>query len=137
MKEQMLGLALIVRREGKVLMHKRKGLHAPGHWGFPGGKFEQFETMEGCALRELREEAGDLEVTVPQFWSIASTKWYFDQKQDYFVIFMICDWIAGEPVVKEPTKCESWDWFSWNALPEPLLSGTQVLIEKQLDPFKI
>src|SRR5688572_6765239 len=47
LKEQAQGrplaaVCLVIRRNGKVLLHKRKGRHAPGTWAFPGGHLEMF-----------------------------------------------------------------------------------------------
>jgi 8-oxo-dGTP diphosphatase len=50
-----------VRRDGKTLMvHRVKKLNDihEGKWNGLGGKFEQGETPEECARREIREESG-------------------------------------------------------------------------------
>jgi len=130
-----VGIALLIRREGKVLLHKRKGKHAPGTWAFPGGHLEGWETFERAALRELEEEAGeDIKVTEPKFWTVANTRFY-SEGLHYVVIFLISDWVSGEAVVKEPEKNDGWDWFNWNDLPSPLMMGLQNLVERSMNPF--
>lgn len=129
-----VGIALLIRKEGKVLLHKRKGKHAPGYWAFPGGHLEGWETFEEAATRELEEEAGDVEVTPPQYWTIANTRFY-DEGKHYVCIFMISDWISGEATLMEPDKNEGWEWFDWDDLPSPLMLGLQSLVERSMNPF--
>ena len=48
----------IVKSQDRFLLLKRpkcKKIY-PGHWNFPGGKKEGFETVEECLRREVREE---------------------------------------------------------------------------------
>jgi 8-oxo-dGTP diphosphatase len=53
-----IGVAVIVVREGRVLLGKRKNAHGAGTWQFPGGHLEYGESIESCARRELFEETG-------------------------------------------------------------------------------
>jgi 8-oxo-dGTP diphosphatase len=40
----------------------------------------------------------------------------------YITIFMIVTAFEGEPAVMEPGKCERWEWFEPDRLPEPLFA---------------
>jgi 8-oxo-dGTP pyrophosphatase MutT (NUDIX family) len=42
-------------------------IHRRGHWDLPKGKLDEGETIEACALREIREETGlqELEIIKP------------------------------------------------------------------------
>jgi 8-oxo-dGTP diphosphatase len=131
-----VGICIVIRKEGRVLIHKRKGKHAGGTWAFPGGHLEKWETWEGCALREMKEEAGDLEVSPPKFWTARNTM-FRDEGRHYVVICMVSDWIAGEAEVMEPTKCECWEWHPWDDLPSPLMQGLQKLKDDGMDPFQV
>jgi len=130
-----VGVAMIVRKDNKILLHKRKGALADGYWAFPGGHLEKWEDWDECALRELKEEAGDLKVTEPKFWTAVNAK-FRKESRHYATLFMLCDWIDGEAEVMEPDKCECWEWFSWDDLPDPLMAGIHTLINTGQDPFK-
>lgn len=123
-----VGVCLCIVRDGKILLHKRKGGHSDGSWAFPGGHLEYGESFVEGALRELAEEAGPIEVTEPQFWTVANTV-YEQQKKHFVLIIMKCEWISGEAQVMEPTKCYCWEWFDWNNLPQPLLKGNQHCVD--------
>lgn len=53
-----VGVAVIICRQGKVLVGRRKGSHGGGAWAVPGGSLEFGETVEECARREVLEETG-------------------------------------------------------------------------------
>ncbi len=125
-KRPKIGVCICIVRDGKILLHKRKGGHSPGFWAFPGGHLEYGESFEDAALREMAEEAGPLKVTKPEFWTVANTV-YKDAKKHFVCIFMKATWISGEAKVMEPSKCERWEWFPWTELPEPLMLGIQDL----------
>ncbi|MBI2581608.1 NUDIX domain-containing protein, partial [Candidatus Woesearchaeota archaeon] len=53
-----VGIGVILVKEGKVLLLKRKNAHGEGTWGFPGGHLELHEEFEDCVKREVEEETG-------------------------------------------------------------------------------
>jgi len=53
-----VGVAIIITKDDKVLLMKRKGPHGQGTWSTPGGHLDFGETPEGCAAREAKEEVG-------------------------------------------------------------------------------
>ena len=55
--------AVIVDRDARVLLVKRRFEPLAGEWSLPGGAVDVGETLEGCVVREMREETG-LEVEV-------------------------------------------------------------------------
>jgi 8-oxo-dGTP diphosphatase len=132
-KRPKVGVCLCVVRDGKVLLHKRKGGHAPGSWAFPGGHLEFGESFEEGVLRELAEEAGPIKTTTPKLWTVANTVFH-DEKKHYVVVFMIAQWLSGEALVMEPKKCECWDWFSWSNLPKPVMAGIRDLKQRGESP---
>lgn len=130
-----VGICICVMRGDKVLLHKRKGRHAPGTWAFPGGHLEMWETFEQAGIREMMEEAGkQLKVARTRYWTIENVM-FFDEGRHYVTIFLKADWKAGEAEVMEPEKNEGWGWFTWDNLPEPRMGGIQQLVERGVNPF--
>jgi 8-oxo-dGTP diphosphatase len=46
---------IVFNKEGKILLVKRKDYPI---WDLPGGRLEEYETLENCAIRETEEETG-------------------------------------------------------------------------------
>jgi len=47
-----IGVGVILARDGKILLMKRKGKHSPT-FSIPGGHLEEGETFEAAAIREI------------------------------------------------------------------------------------
>lgn len=123
-----VGVAVFVKREGKVLLGQRKGAHGALTWATPGGHLEFGETVEACALRELLEETG------LRARSIKLGPWVENIMENgtkhYITIFTIVDQFEGEPQLLEPHKCAVWEWFSWDSLPQPLFPSIVTFLEQ-------
>lgn len=125
-----VGIGLIVVRDGKVLLGKRKGNHGAGYWSTCGGHLEFGESVEACAMRELTEETGlkALSLTLgPWVNNIIGEK-------HYLTVFVFIDQFEGKPQNLEPDKCEGWVWMDWDNLPEPLFPSVRSLVDKMTLP---
>lgn len=127
-----VGLGVIVCRNGKVLIGRRRGAHGQGMWGFPGGHLEWGESFEDCASRELFEETG-LRAQNPTFVSVTNDVHSIEEKH-YVTVFMRVDQFIGEPQLLEPEKCEEWRWFDWDELPMPRFLPIDHLMEQGFHP---
>ncbi len=129
-----VGMGVIVRKEDKVLLYKRRNTHGEGTWGFPGGHLEYGETFEQCARREVFEEAG---IQIKNIRYGALTNDVFEkERKHYITIYMTSEYDSGEVQLKEPEKSEGWEWFEWNNLPQPLFLPIQSLLKQNFSPFK-
>lgn len=101
-------------KDNKILLGKRLVNAGFGQWGLPGGHLEYKESLSDAIRRELREEIG-IEATSVQFAQVVNDT---QQERHYIHInFIVTEW-TGEIVNKEPEKCEKWDWFDLEQLPE-------------------
>ena len=113
-----IGVACIVWKDGKFLMGKRKGSHAPDTWSIPGGHLEYGESFEGAAAREVLEET-NLNVKDIQFLALTND-FMPDENKHYITIWMEAEWESGEPTVVEPDKWIDQQWRTFSDMPEPL-----------------
>lgn len=120
------GVAVMIIKDGKVLLGRRKNAHGAGEYAFPGGHLDHLESFEECARREVREECG-LEIDTPQFQFLANVLAY--RPKHYVHVGLVAEWIAGEPSNNEPKLNESWQWYSPDALPQPLFEPTRLAFE--------
>ena len=121
-----VGLGVMVFRDGKVLIGKRKNSHGAGEWAWPGGHLEYMESLEACAKREVMEEVG-IEIKNIRFLRLLNLKVY--APKHYVDLAFIADWASGEPRVCEPDKYESWEWRAVDDLPNPLFAGENESVE--------
>jgi 8-oxo-dGTP diphosphatase len=128
MQENMpkVGVGVMILRDGKVLLGKRKGSHGAGEYAFPGGHLEYMESFKACAERESSEECG-VKITNVRFLYLANLQKY--APKHYVHIGLVADWKAGEPEVLEPEKCESWDWYDPDNLPNPIFETCRQSVE--------
>lgn len=119
-----VGTGIIVVKEQKVLVGKRKGSHAAGLVSFPGGHLDFGETWEQCLKRELTEECGPDFTVLPIWFDDSRVEWFVTNdimpqyNKHYITIFMMADWMSGDPVNMEPDKCEGWEWWTFEQLKE-------------------
>ena len=130
-----VGVGVIIIKDNKVLLGKRKGAHGPGTWCFPGGHLELNEEVEDCAQRETQEETGITVKNVRRATAFTNDI-HKSEGRHYITLFVISDYASGEAQVKEPEKCERWEWFSWDKLPEPLFLPIQNLMKQGFSPFE-
>lgn len=111
-----VGVGVLVVKDDKTLLGKRKNSHGNGLWATPGGHLEFAETIEECAKRELLEETGLIARSVKLgLW----TENIIGKNADkhYITIFVTVEDYEGNVELLEPHKCEGWGWFRTNNLP--------------------
>lgn len=107
----------------RVLLSRRAGdVYAAGMWHLPSGHLDgpHEDVVEG-GLRELGEETGlfsdrtDIRaaVTVHHRAPVGSAR---------IGVFLVVPAWQGEPRILEEDRCDGMDWFSWDALPEPMVA---------------
>lgn len=129
----MIGIGVIVIKNNKVLLGKRKNSHGEGTWCFPGGHLEFNEEIEECGKREVLEETG---IKIKNIKLGPFTNDIFKKEGKHYVtLFLISDYDSGKVRVMEPDKFEKWGWFEWGKLPKPLFLPIQNLLKQKFNPF--
>jgi 8-oxo-dGTP diphosphatase len=132
-RRPLIGVAVIVIKDKKVLLGKRKYSHGSGTWQFPGGHLEFGESIETCAHREVAEETG---LTITNLRMGPFTNDIFEKENKHYVtLFVVADHKEGAPQVLEPEKCETWRWFSWGKFPFPRFLPMKNLLHQKFSPF--
>lgn len=114
-----VGIGVLVLRDGKLLLGKRRGSHGAGEYASPGGHLEYLERVQDCAAREVFEETG-IAIGPVRFLRAENLLAY--APRHYLDLSFAADWVAGEPEVREPDKVEAWGWYALDALPSPLFA---------------
>ena len=122
-----VGVAVLLEKDGKILLLKRKGAHGSGSWCLPGGSMDVGESFRKTAEREAKEETGldvryervisvsnDIFIMYGTHWITVGIKAEFDKKQ--------------QPKNMEPEKCSEIGWFSMDKLPNPMFHASQMVI---------
>jgi 8-oxo-dGTP diphosphatase len=128
----MIGVGVLVVRDGRVLLGERRGAHGAGTWAPPGGHLEFGETVDTCARREVREETG-LEISNVREAPYTSDVFQAEHKH-YITLFVTASAPTGEPEVREPLKCSRWSWHPWSELPRPLFAPLATLLARGFVP---
>ena len=123
-----LATLLYVMKDDKTLMlyrNKKENDYHEGKWNGLGGKFEQGETPEECAVRELKEESGlsannlilKGHLTFPMF----------DGVDDWYVFVFVIDQFEGELIDSDEGELQ---WIPNEKLKDlNLWEGDQIFID--------
>lgn len=130
-----VGIGVMVIKEGKILLGKRKNAHGEGTWSYPGGHLEFGESWEACSKREVMEETG-IEIKNLRFGMVTNDVFKKEQKH-YITIFIVAEFATGDLKLMEPHKCEKWDWFEWGQFPEPLFLPIINQLKTDFNPLTI
>ena len=124
----LVGVGVIITRNDRVLLGKRKGSHGASSWGLPGGHLEPGEFVSHCAKRETWEETGLVLQQVIQ--SGYTSDVFIEQEKHYITLFVEAQDPGGDPQLQEPDKCDAWQWFSWDQLPDNLFTPFQSYVDQ-------
>ncbi|WP_125775316.1 NUDIX hydrolase [Antribacter gilvus] len=116
---------VLLRREGQVLLQLRQGTgYLDGHWAAAAaGHVEEGESVVQAAVREAREELG-IDVDPADVRPLTAmhrgdpTGPALEQRVDFF--FEVTRW-SGTPELQETDKAAGLAWFSFVALPSPVV----------------
>ena len=122
----LIGVGVIIVKQGHLLLLKRKSVHGAGSWSTPGGHLEFGESPEDCATRETREETG-VEIGTARFLGITNDL-FTEADRHYITLWMQGEYQSGTPTIMAPYEMSAVDWFKLDALPRPLFLPLQNLV---------
>src|SRR5919108_4962563 len=128
-----VGVAIIITKDDKVLLMKRKGPHGHGTWSTPGGHLDFGEALEYCAAREAKEEVG-VDVLDIRFRSVTND--IFESEGQHYVTIWMEGKLVGEPRIAAEREVEEIGWYAWDALPRPLFLPLENLVKENSYPPK-
>lgn len=127
MNHPKVSVNVLVLKDDKLLLGLRRHTTGDGFWGLPGGHLEFMESAVECGKREVWEETG---LTIKYFSSVRLINEPCKEDGTHYVHF---DFVAkdfdGEPELREPEKCERWEWFVINKLPSNIFLGHRKSIQ--------
>ena len=119
---------VIIERDGRILVGKRKSGVAQGTWGTPGGKLDLGESFEECARREVREETA---LSLGELRLLGVLNDPMPEHGDHQVtIWMHAALPSGEPENPAPDETECWEWHGISALPTPVFPPLAHLVRE-------
>ena len=128
MKRPRVGVGVFVKRNGKILVGKRKGSHGAGTWALPGGHLEPGESFASCCKREVLEETG---LVINNISPVVFTNDLFqDEGLHYITLFFKGEYDSGEAILAEPRHCEEWRWVDLDHIPQPVFLPLRNALEE-------
>jgi 8-oxo-dGTP diphosphatase len=111
-----VGVGVVVRRGGRVLLVRRSKAPRKGEWSIPGGAIDLGETTVAAAAREVREETG-LDVAPVKLLTTVDAIQHDAQGQVAFH-YVLIDFLAVVEDDQEPVAGDDVDAVQWATLDE-------------------
>jgi 8-oxo-dGTP diphosphatase len=106
----MVGVGVVVWKDGRVLLIRRGKAPMDGRWSLPGGRQELGETVRETAVREVAEETG-LDIRLGPLLDVVDS-----MRRDaagrivlqYALVDFEADWAGGAPVAGDDAVDVAW-----------------------------
>jgi 8-oxo-dGTP diphosphatase len=116
-----VGVAVMVEKDGKVLMGRRKCPPGEGTWALPGGHVEFGEKLADAAIRETKEETG-LDISGIEIISLSDDISY---GRHFVSITFRAAAAKGQPILKVNKEFSEMGWFDLKNPPEPTFKALE------------
>lgn len=124
---------LVLIKEGETLLARRFNTGwMDGKYSLIAGHLDGGEKISDAMIREAYEEAG-IRVEKKNLRPLKVLHRFSSGDQEYIDFFYFAEKWEGEPVIKEPGKCDEMEWFPINNLPENTLPHVKDVIENYKD----
>nr|QIJ31369.1 chloroplast Nudix1 [Tanacetum cinerariifolium] len=123
-----VGVTVFIVKDDKILLGRRGSTLVVGNsFHLPGGHLEYGESFEECATREVKEETG-LDINNLKVVTIVN---HVLADIHAVVVYMRANLSDPNqtPQTIEPQRCEGWDWYDLENLPEPMFQPLKELLQ--------
>ncbi len=117
--------AVLLERDGKVLLTRRVNDPRRGLWVTPGGFVDADEDPQAAAARECEEETG-LKIEIVELLDVLSTRGFPNSAS--IVIFYQGKVVGGE--LRAGDDADRVEWFGQDELPEFAFESTRAMLER-------
>lgn len=121
--------AVLIEREGRVLLVRRAGEPFQGSWSLPAGFINGGEDPAEAAARECLEETG-LKVRVTRLLDIIPGKEH-PRGADFIIVYQ-AEVLDGE--LKPDDDADAVEWFERGDLPPLAFRATQIVLARDFRP---
>jgi 8-oxo-dGTP diphosphatase len=111
-----VSVAVLVEKDGHVLMVQRAMNPGRDSWCFPGGFMEVLETPQDAAVRECKEETG-LDILVTKLIDV----YYYEDFRGSGVVIIYAAEVTGGQLLAQTAEANAVGLFSPDSLPEPII----------------
>ena len=118
--------AIVLVKRGDQVLLTRKAEWPPGRYSLVAGFLDFGESLEECAIREVREETG---IEIANVRYVGSQNWPFPAQ---LMAGFVADY-AGSEITVDRAELEDARWFAVNAL--PLLPPRRSIARHIIDTF--
>ena len=127
-----VGVGVVILKNGLVLLGHRVnnykdtgGIYEPDSWTLPGGKQEYEETIEECAVREVKEET-NLDVSDVKVFGASDD---IAPNKHFITVHTVAKFSSGNVSVMESDKIDEWKFFALDDLPKNIYSPSKKTLE--------
>lgn len=125
-------VAVIIERDGKILLGRRAGRFETGKWALPGGFIEWEDDFLAAAIREVKEET-NLDVEIVSIVDVISN--FFTPDMHALAIVLVARVVGGEAVAGDDLNALQWV-VPAGPLPEMAFDGDVQVIRMFASPGK-
>ncbi|KAH0688893.1 hypothetical protein KY289_016251 [Solanum tuberosum] len=135
-----VAVAVFIVKENKLLIGKRQACVAHSYFSVPSGHHEFGESFEECATREVKEETG-LDIMKIEILKVTNNLFLDNEANlaEHYVVILVRAVLVDPnqiPQNLEPQKCDGWEWYDWENLPDPLVPQLRSAIKEGFNPFQ-
>ncbi|KAI3719926.1 hypothetical protein L6452_20832 [Arctium lappa] len=131
-----IGIAVFLLKDDNKILFGRRLASSIGAYTFalPGGHLEFGESFEECAAREVKEETG---LDIKNIELLTATNNVLSDAVHLVIVYMRAHLSDPSqlPHNLEPDKCEGWDWYGLENLPEPIFGPLGAMLQGGFNPF--